>query len=799
MAKKDVTIKFKSDTKEAESGINKLTSDINKLAKGNKESFSGVDRLGKSVKGFVKSFAPATLAIGATVAAVKKVNEAIKETTALYKAQANAEKQLEVAASNNPYLDSSSVAQLKSYASQLQSISTVGDETLLPMMAQLAAAGRTQAEIQGIMSAALDVSASGMMSLDSAVTALNKTYSGTAGQLGNQISQLKSLTKEELASGKAVEIVAEKFKGMAEETAKATGTSEQLKNAISDYKEEIGASFEKNLAPMRKFFTELISGWASAKKAKREYEEAAEQNEAGAGTTSSYAKEIEALEKKLAESYDKILALQDPAKRKERIQMSRGFITEVQLDQELEALKNQRKADDELLRLRRQQRKEAEQAEAAAKKAAEDQAKADEEEAARIEEANKLLERRNKLREDYAEALRKTQAEIENRRNLGEVITAEAEAQELLNVATSHYIAMYSDAAFDRSQTTTGMWEGETEHLKFIEELAAQIPQEAQNVEKTKSHVEELIEAWQTQEEETLEAQKALLDEYAAYLDSKETLTEEEIALKEKLADAQKNLDAQILENQKAAHQKQIEEFVQHVSDVATYIDQFADVSRQITDLAKENTAAQQNEELTEISKQYTDGIISYEEYCDKKLEIERKAAREEYKIREWEWNISFLQATANIAQGIAAALAGVPPASYIMAGLTAASGAAQIAAIIAAKPKPPSFSQGGIVPGSSYSGDRVQANVNSGEMVLTAAQQRNLWSLANGAKGGSVVSMPVTINNTASDTVSASAELSPDGMTILIEKIVNSQMAAGKYNNSMAIAQSRQRGVEYQ
>ena len=133
------------------------------------------------------------------------------------------------------------------------------------------------------------------------------------------------------------------------------------------------------------------------------------------------------------------------------------------------------------------------------------------------------------------------------------------------------------------------------------------------------------------------------------------------------------------------------------------------------------------------------------------------------------------------------------------MAALTAASGAAEIASIVAAKPKPPSFSTGGIVPGSSYSGDRVQANVNSGEMVLTAAQQRNLWSLANGAKSGSVVSMPVTINNTASDSVSASAELSPDGMTILIEKIVNSQMAAGKYNNSMAIAQSRQRGVEYQ
>ena len=797
MAKKDVTIKFKSDTKEAESGINKLTSDINKLAKGNKESFSGVDRLGKSVKGLVKSFAPATLAIGATVAAVKKVNEVIKETTTLYKAQANAEKQLEVAANNNPYLDSSSVAQLKSYASQLQSISTVGDETLLPMMAQLAAAGRTQAEIQGIMSAALDVSASGMMSLDSAVTALNKTYSGTAGQLGNQISQLKTLSKEELESGKAVEIVAEKFKGMAEETAKATGTSEQLKNAISDYKEEIGASFEKNLAPMRKFFTELISGWANAKKAKRLYEEATEQNlDPAQQTLESLTNEINGLQEKIDGLYTTLRTYQNmPENVKAMIKRQGGQ----DVDADIARLQDEISAQSKLIRQRREELRELQLKTNAEKHAAQIEAQAAEEQAEKEAEANALLERRNKLREAYAEDLRKTQEEIKNRRALGEEITAEAEAQELLNVAVSHYISMYSDAAFDRSQTKTGIWEGEAEHLKYIEDLAAQIPKEEQAVEKTKSHVEELIEAWQTQEEETLEMQKALLDEYAAYLDSKETLTDEEIALKEKLTEAQKNLDAQILENQKAAHQKQLEEFAKHVSDVANYIEQFADISGQITDLAKENTTAQRDSELSEISKQYTDGIISYEEYCEKKLEIERKAAREEYKIREWEWQMSFLQATANIAQGVAAALAGVPPASYIMAALTAASGAAQIASIVAAKPKLPSFSTGGIVPGSSYSGDRVQTNVNSGEMILTAAQQRNLWSLANGGKSGSVVSMPVTINNTASDTVSASAELSPEGMTILIEKVVNAQMAAGKYNNSMAIAQSRQRGVEYQ
>ncbi len=46
-------------------------------------------------------------------------------------------------------------------------------------------------------------------------------------------------------------------------------------------------------------------------------------------------------------------------------------------------------------------------------------------------------------------------------------------------------------------------------------------------------------------------------------------------------------------------------------------------------------------------------------------------------------------------------------------------------------------YEQGGIVPGDSYTGDKVAANVNSGEMILTRAQQRRLWELANGGGAG--------------------------------------------------------------
>lgn len=40
------------------------------------------------------------------------------------------------------------------------------------------------------------------------------------------------------------------------------------------------------------------------------------------------------------------------------------------------------------------------------------------------------------------------------------------------------------------------------------------------------------------------------------------------------------------------------------------------------------------------------------------------------------------------------------------------------------------SYAQGGIIPGSSYYGDRLTANVNSGEMILNQRQQRNLFNM---------------------------------------------------------------------
>lgn len=70
------------------------------------------------------------------------------------------------------------------------------------------------------------------------------------------------------------------------------------------------------------------------------------------------------------------------------------------------------------------------------------------------------------------------------------------------------------------------------------------------------------------------------------------------------------------------------------------------------------------------------------------------------------------------------------------------ASLSAVVAAAIAAasRPKTQKFATGGIVGGNSFYGDRVSAQVNSGEMILNRSQQARLFQMANsGGMGGQV------------------------------------------------------------
>lgn len=113
---------------------------------------------------------------------------------------------------------------------------------------------------------------------------------------------------------------------------------------------------------------------------------------------------------------------------------------------------------------------------------------------------------------------------------------------------------------------------------------------------------------------------------------------------------------------------------------------------------------------------------------ANKKAEIEKKYAKKQK-------TIAIGTALMNGAVAFTKALELPPPFNWIEAGLIGASTAAQVG-IISSQ----GFANGGVVGGYSFSGDKIPARVNSGEMILNRGQQGNLFSLLNsgaGAGGG--------------------------------------------------------------
>jgi hypothetical protein len=97
-------------------------------------------------------------------------------------------------------------------------------------------------------------------------------------------------------------------------------------------------------------------------------------------------------------------------------------------------------------------------------------------------------------------------------------------------------------------------------------------------------------------------------------------------------------------------------------------------------------------------------------------------------------------EAVANAAAAAGAVGESAGKIPYVGWILAIAAVAGIIAAIASAKSSI-GFAKGGIVPGSSFSGDNISAQLNSGEMVLTTGQQSRLFDLLNGSgsiNGGS-------------------------------------------------------------
>lgn len=137
---------------------------------------------------------------------------------------------------------SSTSKDLQLFASNLQRNTVFGDELLLSQLALAQGFGATAAQSKQIVAAATDLSAALGISLESAVRNISKTLGGLTGELGEVVPELKTFTQEQLKSGAAIELVANKFKGLAgQEIQTFDGSLKQLSNSFGDLLESFGS------------------------------------------------------------------------------------------------------------------------------------------------------------------------------------------------------------------------------------------------------------------------------------------------------------------------------------------------------------------------------------------------------------------------------------------------------------------------------------------------------------------------------------------------------------------------------
>ena len=897
MAKdKHVTMKFKADTKEAESGISKVTSSLNKLAKAVEKN--PITKLSKSVTMLGGAFRVAT-------GIINKVSGAISDVTEASRVQITAEKQLEAAAKNNPYLSEYSVQQLKAYAGELQSISTVGDEELLPMMAQLAAAGRTQSEIQDIMTTALNMSATEAISLDTAVKQLNATYSGSAGRLSQMSGAVKALTADELKNGDAVKILKEQYSGIAQSVAESTGGWQQFKNTFGDLKEVIGSAFMslQNSAGkvLNNFFGTVITKLKSAGKEADEFKRKLHISDTLKDESSSVA-DLEGVVNQLTEDLKEMQKVQKAANsdqskwtkdlKKEWKESKSAYEThleelrnvESQLRINKEALESQRQAEllnssgiEETTQIYSKYADSIADATAEYKEAkftADEYANSEIKNVSEIEKKYKnanaeflklnsafqngwngssnrlqrdidyvtkqLSEAQEKLTEAQKNAGKGTVSEAD-KKALDIITKNNAELQKNIEAIKQRYVLMQAegkkiDELAEKQEILSAQ---ENAYLKLIAEDTSVVTQNNSvalaRINDIKKGYEEIAEAIEKKKksEKDQEAIKELNKQTDELTDKAkkfvETIDDPKLSeqiekqlqrLEENKALIGDNTDAQEGYNQKI---KELEELLEKVREqeakigqsggqewaksfqskldtAAQFADKYSEIMTGISNLAVENAKNESAVKIAELDKQLEAGEISEEEYAEMKEKIEKESAEKQYKAQMWAWGANLLNIQAQTALAVVKALAeGGPYAGPAMAAMIGILGGVQLATAISNKPKAPSFATGGVVGGfvgASSGNDNTYIHARNGEMILNAAQQKALWDSINKGAGKSDISMNVKVINNASNEVRATPQLSVDGLTMTIDKIVNTSMKQGKYTDSMQIAQAQTNGV---
>jgi hypothetical protein len=625
--------------------MNKILASMDKFNKEAAENNQSAKKTSDGIAKVGKAAFAAVGGIGLATAAVNKLVGISKESIELFKTQEKAERLVAFAFGEG-------AGEIQRFASELQNASTVGDEATLQYAAFLKQMNLTNTQVKQVLQAAVDLSATGLVPMESAVKNLAKTYGGLSGELGESIPALKNLTKEQLVAGEGVKLISEQYAGLAAAVADTdAGRIEQLNNAIGDLQEEMGEElipvqleFVKTQAILQDLLTDnaeafRVVGFGAAKLAQVLVT-------AGSGIDL------------IAETVFNVNA---------RL---------VKLFTMLPFVSDEVKAFGDAL----------------------------------VEESN----------EDFAESLENTSGALEA------LLTGYEEAPTKIEATTK----AQDDLKESLALTTQSMKDLAAEEKKREESVKRSI-EAAQKL--RENEIKNSIEGAEAKEKAELKA--ALTAERLRENEIQRSIEEAEEADLKRITE----------------REKQLEFYSEMLGHTQTFVSSTSSIINSAFQSRINDITAESRAEIEAVNA----STMSRQKKADAIAKIEKDAQKKSLELRKKQWGVDLASAGTNTALAITNALATVKPTvpnGVLAAAAVGSAGAAQVASIAASKPR---FAGGGVVGGTSFTGDSVDIRANSGERILTRQDQTTLSDVLRGGAAS-------TTNNSTTNNITVQT-LDPD------------------------------------
>jgi hypothetical protein len=164
--------------------------------------------------------------------------------------QEDAERKLAAAIAATGGEVDANMQRFKSFASELQGLTVVGDETTLGLLQLATAQGLNADQSERAAKNAIAMQSAFGVNADAAIKMTAALETGNASMLKRYIPALKDIKDDSEAAAKAQEILTQAFEISKAETQTTSGQIKQLQNSFGDFMEEIGGVIAVGLTPL---------------------------------------------------------------------------------------------------------------------------------------------------------------------------------------------------------------------------------------------------------------------------------------------------------------------------------------------------------------------------------------------------------------------------------------------------------------------------------------------------------------------------------------------------------------------